>query len=208
MWTGIIKETEGIADNSVAAVCSAKIAETSKKNVLKGLKRPIILSVEYLNSWHESEIRPMFIETDTLKITFLWYCIVGRAARKQEKAQQQQLYSLLPDQRGGLAAAAAAWPRLRQTKKSNKRELLVNGIPAFLPPSLSLSLLSAIFQFPCLEDTGAAGICTCVTNCSLLYCNFPLEYYISIVWFFPVPFIQKLYWQLLVGLNIKIKKYI
>lgn len=61
---------------------------------------------------------------------------------------------------------------------SNKEELLVNRIPG---PPPSLSLLSDIFQFPCLEDTGAAGICTCVTNCSLLYCHFPLEYYISIV---------------------------
>lgn len=65
MWTGIKKETERIADNSVAAVCSAKIAETQKKNMLKGLKRPIILSVEYLNSRHDSEIRPMFIERRT-----------------------------------------------------------------------------------------------------------------------------------------------
>lgn len=50
------------------------------------------------------------------------------------------------------------------------------------------------------------GICTCVTNCPLLYCNVSFLSIISALSDFPVPFIQKLYLQLLVGLNIKINE--
>lgn len=58
------------------------------------------------------------------------------------------------------------------------------------------------------EKFNLEGFVCAVTNCPLLYCNFSLEYSYQHCLIFPVPFIQELYLQLLVSLNLKINEEI